>query len=476
MQIVNGVNSMGFLTGDNMYNRAMTKVFDLCLLSILTAICCIPIVTIGAAVSAMYAVMMKMSKNIEGPIIASYFKELKQNLKGSIPGSVIFMAGVALLSFDLTAWTQNEIGGRSLYYGYTIIVFLFFVSVSDWYFVVRARFEETTVQAYGNAFRFAMAFLPITVVCGAYTILIIWVITRYAILIMFFPLAGFALLCYPKALLMGKKIDYYIEDKGLVPESETDDDDWEFPEPDDVEIKQSENKLGNNSENGLEEDDNWQKLPFKDKLSYILYNHTAGVLFGLLAVCLIIGLGYHFIFNGNDCCFNLAVVNSYAKESDGKLSENLDNMFELDGNRKYAYVDTEYQISYETDGVNIENIAADNSFYDKFFLNIRTGQIDAAIIPKSFFDYCNSLGNIFYDVGYVLSDEQEDSFSNRFVVGKTEDGDHKNGIEVGKCNYLKETGITFIDVNRDDEYILVFPINGSHIDKCRDFVDHIGIN
>jgi hypothetical protein len=77
-----------------MYNRAMTKVFDLCLLSILTAICCIPIVTIGAAVSAMYAVMMKMSKNIEGPIIASYFKELKQNLKGSIPGSVIFMAGV----------------------------------------------------------------------------------------------------------------------------------------------------------------------------------------------------------------------------------------------------------------------------------------------------------------------------------------------------------------------------------------------
>jgi hypothetical protein len=72
---------MGFLTGDNIYNRLMTKIFDLCLLSILTTICCLPILTAGSALTSMYAVMMKMSKNIEGTIISSYFKEFKSNLK-----------------------------------------------------------------------------------------------------------------------------------------------------------------------------------------------------------------------------------------------------------------------------------------------------------------------------------------------------------------------------------------------------------
>lgn len=477
---------MGFLTEDNLYNRTMTKVFDLCLLSILTTLSCMPIITIGASITSMYAVMMKMSKNIEGPIIASFIKELKQNFKESIFGSFCFLIGLVILSFDLLAWTQNEIEGRSLYYGFTLIVVLLFMSVADWYFAVRARFEENTFHAINNAIRFAVVFLPVTVICGLYTFFIIWIFTRYAILLMFFPLAGFALLCYPKALLIGKKIDYYIEDKGLTPEYEKKDCDfWELSESDDIEKITTDNNTDymdkeseeeeKDDENLCDEKNEWDNMPFKDKISYILYNHTAGIVFGIFAICLIVGLGYHFIFNGNNCCFNLAVVNGYTSESDIKLSEKLDKVFGYDGSKEYTYVDTEYQVSYEYDEVNIENTAADNSFYDKFFLNIRTGQIDAAIVPKSFFDYCNSLGNVFYDVEYVLSDEQSEKLKERFIAGKTDDGEFVNGIEIGECNYLEETGITFVDVNSDDSYILVFPINGSHIRKCKEFVDYIGI-
>ncbi len=448
---------MDFFAGDNIYNRVMTKVFDLCLLSIITTICCIPLFTVGAAFTAMYSVMMKMGNNIEGPIVSSYIKEFKQNIKGSIAGSTVIVIGVLLLCFDLSAWTQNEVYGRSLFYGLTIAVIIMFVAVCDWYLALRARFVEGVLQAFENAFRFAIVFLPITLVCGIYTILSIWVIMKYAFLLLFFPLAGFALVFYPKALLIGGRIDKYIEDKGLAPAYE-----YEVDEAcvDDEDVKNEENT-------------DEQLLSLKDKMSYILYNHTAGIVLGAIVTGLVLALGYHFVFHGQVSEFNLAVVNGYSEEGDIDLTDDLNELFGLDGKKKYAYADTNYQISYEYDNAVVENPVSDTSFFDKFFLNIRTGMIDAAIIPKSFYDYCNFQGDFFYDVEYVLSKTQISQYSDKFIDGNTADGNYNRGIVIDGCGYIDKTGLSFIDANADESYILVFPINGSDKEKCRTFFDNI---
>ena len=55
------------------------KLADLIILNILAFICCIPIVTAGASMTALYYVCLKMVRNNEGYIMKSFFKSFKQN-------------------------------------------------------------------------------------------------------------------------------------------------------------------------------------------------------------------------------------------------------------------------------------------------------------------------------------------------------------------------------------------------------------
>jgi uncharacterized membrane protein YesL len=416
----------------------------------------------------MYAVMMKMSKNIEGPIISSYFKEFKSNLKNSFVGSIVLVAGIVILTLDLTLWTQNEVEGRSLFYGLTITLIVLFLSINDWYLAIRARFNESTLQAYLNAIKFGIVFLPVTLMNGVFSVLFVFLVTRYAFLIFFIPLVGIAVLFYPKAILMGKKIDKYIIDKKLVPVNE---------EVSEISADNEESSAASTSSAAsADKTDNrsdCKKLSFSDKISYILYNHIAEIVFFLLLVFIIGGIGANYFFGKDTCKFNLAVVNSYTDKSDMSLSDELNAYYEFDGKKKYAKCDTAYQISYQYNDKIIENPAAETSFFDKFFLNIRNGLIDAAIIPESFYEYCNTQGDIFYDVEYVLSKEQALEYRDLFISATTDEGVFVNGIIIDDCEYLKNSGLKFLDVNSSDSYVLVFPITGGNLEECRRFVDYI---
>ena len=67
--IKKGVKMDRFFSMDNKFFTFMGKVADLCILNIVCLICCIPIVTAGASITAMFFVTMKMVKNEESYII-----------------------------------------------------------------------------------------------------------------------------------------------------------------------------------------------------------------------------------------------------------------------------------------------------------------------------------------------------------------------------------------------------------------------
>lgn len=200
---------------DNWFNKVMTRVFDLCLLNLLTFIWCIPVITAGRAVTSMYAVMLKMVKDQEGPIVQSFFKEMKQNKKGSVGLWLLILAGFVLLLFDLSLWTNAQVQYRSLFYGLTVAMVVALSAVSDWYFALRAKFENTPKESMKNAAKFAMVFFPASVLMGAYTIGIVVLLMHFPMFITLVPIMGLAVLMYPKALYIRKKFDDYIEERGI---------------------------------------------------------------------------------------------------------------------------------------------------------------------------------------------------------------------------------------------------------------------
>ena len=52
----------------------LSKVADLILLNILVIICCIPVITVGASMTALHYVVLKMVRDEESYIVRSFFK------------------------------------------------------------------------------------------------------------------------------------------------------------------------------------------------------------------------------------------------------------------------------------------------------------------------------------------------------------------------------------------------------------------
>ena len=202
------------LTGDNVYNRTMSRVFDVVLLSVLTLVCCLPVVTAGAALSSACAMFMKIDKDRKGAICRCFFREFREELPRSVGGWLVHLMIATVLAADLYL-TRS----RSLQYGLILALFFIWSAVFIWYLCLRARFRENTVSALNNALKFAVVFFPATMICGVYVMVLTALIYWRPLLMGLLPVAGVGMFLYLPAVLIGKKIDGYIADKGLVAEN-----------------------------------------------------------------------------------------------------------------------------------------------------------------------------------------------------------------------------------------------------------------
>ena len=89
---------------DNPIWRFMGKLVDVFILTLLWAVCCIPIITIGPASTAVYYVTLKLVRDEESYTVRSFFKSFKENFKqGSVIGIIMTLLLVFFL-YDIYAY------------------------------------------------------------------------------------------------------------------------------------------------------------------------------------------------------------------------------------------------------------------------------------------------------------------------------------------------------------------------------------
>ena len=64
---------------DNPVWNFIGKLVDMLMLTVLWALCSLPVVTIGASTSALYYVMLKLAEDKEGSMFWSFFRAFKEN-------------------------------------------------------------------------------------------------------------------------------------------------------------------------------------------------------------------------------------------------------------------------------------------------------------------------------------------------------------------------------------------------------------
>ena len=89
-----------FFDLDSPLMSALNKLADLIILNILVIICSLPVFTIGASMTALHYVVLKMVRNEEGYIIKSFFKSFKQNFRQATIIWLILLVLIGVLIGD----------------------------------------------------------------------------------------------------------------------------------------------------------------------------------------------------------------------------------------------------------------------------------------------------------------------------------------------------------------------------------------
>ena len=112
--------------------RFMGKLADLFFLTIVWAICSIPIATIGVTTSALYYVVLKMVKNHEEYIIRTFFRYMRDNFISSTVIWIVVLALGLLPAAGFYGLNQMGIQTASVVFWMLMIitlVYLIFVTV-----------------------------------------------------------------------------------------------------------------------------------------------------------------------------------------------------------------------------------------------------------------------------------------------------------------------------------------------------------
>ena len=160
-----------FFDSGNPVMRFLSRLVDLAILNIMTVIYAIPVVTAGAALTAMNYVLLHLYRRDETYVTRMFRKSFRDNLKQGIPLGLIVLFTAVITATDL--WAMHASGSRMMTLMMIIITviagFLFVTFV--YMFALQSRYENTIKGTIVNAFRLALANLPRTVV-----MMIIWII------------------------------------------------------------------------------------------------------------------------------------------------------------------------------------------------------------------------------------------------------------------------------------------------------------
>ena len=222
-------------------------------LNLITVICCIPIITIGPAITAMHSVLLKMYRNEGSYMVKNYFKSFKENFLQSMVLGVIYVLIAVVVFIDIVYIRQMP--DVSLVIEIVVIVAAVLSAFSYvWVFPLQCRYENKIRTTVKNSFMVGalnftksimmilISFLPILV--------LLW--TNAAVPIIF--MLGLTVPGYIQAMLYSPVFDK-MEGIDRTAEGEIIDDGWT------VELEESSDSLaiegeqGENPENTAVEDE-----------------------------------------------------------------------------------------------------------------------------------------------------------------------------------------------------------------------------
>lgn len=178
---------------DSPVMRVLNRVGDLLILNFLMIICCIPVVTAGAAITAMHYVLLKIVRGEEGYLFKGFFKSFASNFKQATLIWLLILLVLAVYVGDSLIFRYSGLVFPKALTVAVIAVAILLLMMTVYVFPLQARFENSVKNTLKNALILAFANLPRTLLMiGCYAVpVVIGYFSSYAfILVIMFGISA----------------------------------------------------------------------------------------------------------------------------------------------------------------------------------------------------------------------------------------------------------------------------------------------
>ena len=150
----------GMFGPDSWLTQVLHRFSSLVVLNLLFLCSCIPIFTIGAALTAMYDVVFRMDTDREGRLISTYFRSFRANFRQSTQVFLIMAPLIAVSCVNLAISSRiSGLPGQALFV-VSILILVHRIFVWSYAFPLISQFENTTGNTLKNALLLSIAHLP----------------------------------------------------------------------------------------------------------------------------------------------------------------------------------------------------------------------------------------------------------------------------------------------------------------------------
>lgn len=198
---------------DNPFFDFMGNIGDLIILNILFVLTSLPLITIGASLTAVNQVVLRIQRGESNYVAREYIKAFKEEWKQSTVLWIIFLLTGALLLFDVV-YVRSLGRGMAVAIGGVIAVWSFVFSYA---FPLQARFQNTIKNTLKNALLLSVMNLPSTILIVVLnSIPVICIVAGTFVTVMALPIycfLGFALTVKINSIFFDKIFRKFINSK-----------------------------------------------------------------------------------------------------------------------------------------------------------------------------------------------------------------------------------------------------------------------
>lgn len=154
--------------------RLMSRVVDVLSLSLLWTFCSLPVITLGAATAALYDAAARGMRGQERSPWKRFLRTFRRELGTSAAVTVVWGALLFLLANILRLLWQaqvNDVAGAPVMLAAFLVLLLLPVGAACWMFPLLSRFTFRPAGLMMTSLRFAVGYLPYTLVIVAVTAL-----------------------------------------------------------------------------------------------------------------------------------------------------------------------------------------------------------------------------------------------------------------------------------------------------------------